>query len=86
MRNILILGAGAGGTIVATNNATLQAEKFERVYVIGDTTNVPTSCCGATRATRCPCHPSPAVCLTIQDRVHLRQSQNKVSPFSISRV
>jgi sulfide:quinone oxidoreductase len=32
---------------VATNNATLQAEKFERVYVIGDTTNVPTSKAGS---------------------------------------
>jgi len=32
---------------VATNNATLQAEKFDRVYVIGDTTNVPTSKAGS---------------------------------------
>jgi sulfide:quinone oxidoreductase len=32
---------------VATNNETLQAEQFERVYVIGDTTNVPTSKAGS---------------------------------------
>lgn len=32
---------------VATNNETLQAEKFERIYVIGDTTNVPTSKAGS---------------------------------------
>jgi sulfide:quinone oxidoreductase len=32
---------------VATNNETLQAEKFERIYAIGDTTNVPTSKAGS---------------------------------------
>jgi sulfide:quinone oxidoreductase len=32
---------------VATNNATLKAEQFERIYVIGDTTNVPTSKAGS---------------------------------------
>jgi sulfide:quinone oxidoreductase len=32
---------------VATDNETLQAEQFERIYVIGDTTNVPTSKAGS---------------------------------------
>lgn len=32
---------------VFTNNETLQAEQFERIYVIGDTTNVPTSKAGS---------------------------------------
>ncbi len=32
---------------VGTNNETLQAEKFERIYAIGDTTNVPTSKAGS---------------------------------------
>ena len=32
---------------VPTNNDTLQADQFERVYVIGDTTNVPTSKAGS---------------------------------------
>jgi len=32
---------------VATDNATLKAENFERVFVIGDTTNVPTSKAGS---------------------------------------
>jgi sulfide:quinone oxidoreductase len=32
---------------VPTNNETLQAEQFERIYVIGDTTNVPTSKAGS---------------------------------------
>jgi len=32
---------------VATNNQSLQSEKFERIYVIGDTTNVPTSKAGS---------------------------------------
>ena len=32
---------------VATNNETLKAEQFERIYVIGDTTNVPTSKAGS---------------------------------------
>ena len=32
---------------VATNNQTLKAENFDRIYVIGDTTNVPTSKAGS---------------------------------------
>jgi sulfide:quinone oxidoreductase len=32
---------------VATSNETLKAEQFERIYVIGDTTNVPTSKAGS---------------------------------------
>jgi sulfide:quinone oxidoreductase len=32
---------------VSTNKQTLRAEKFERIYVIGDTTNVPTSKAGS---------------------------------------
>lgn len=32
---------------VATNNATLKSDQFDRIYVIGDTTNVPTSKAGS---------------------------------------
>jgi sulfide:quinone oxidoreductase len=44
-----LIDSGVGDPVgfVPTNNETLQAEQFERVYVIGDTTNVPTSKAGS---------------------------------------
>ncbi len=38
---------GDGMGYVLTNNHTLQAEKWERIYVVGDATNVPTSKAGS---------------------------------------
>jgi sulfide:quinone oxidoreductase len=40
-------GLGDGMGYVPTNNHTLQAQKFDRIYVVGDATNVPTSKAGS---------------------------------------
>ena len=40
-------GLGDGMGYVLTNNHTLQAEKWDRIYVVGDATNVPTSKAGS---------------------------------------
>jgi sulfide:quinone oxidoreductase len=40
-------GMGDGMGYVLTNHHTLQAEKYENIYVVGDATNVPTSKAGS---------------------------------------
>jgi sulfide:quinone oxidoreductase len=49
MGDQVLIDSGVGDPMgyVATDNETLKAEQFERVYVIGDTTNVPTSKAGS---------------------------------------